>query len=258
MSLFHLITHLFNHSSYTPPHYHPSILISSYVIISSHHPSVQPFILHTTSLSPIHSDIILCHYSITSPICSTIHPTHHLYHPSILISSYVIIPSHHPSVPTFILHTTSLSPIHSDIILCHYSITSPICSTIHPTHHLTITHPFWYHPMSLFHHITHLFNHSSYTPPLSSIHSDIILCHYSITSPICSTIHPTHHLYHPSILISSYVIIPSHHPSVQPFILHITSPSPIHSDVILCHYSISSPICSTIHPTHHLTITHPF
>ena len=134
-----------NHSSYTPPHYHPSILISSYVIIASHHPSVQPFILHTTSLSPIHSDIILYHYSIPSPICST----------------------------------------------------------IHPTHHLTITHPFLYDPMSLFHLITHLFNHSSYTPP-----------HY-----------------HPSILISSYVIIPSHHPSVQPLI---------------------------INPTHHLTITHPF
>ena len=144
MSLFHHITHLFNHSSYTPPHYHPSILISSYVIIPSHHPSVQLFILHTTSLSPIHSDIILCHYSIPSPICSTIHsyytPPH--YHPSILISFYVIIPSLHPSVQPFILHTTSLSPIHSDIILCHYSISSPICSTVHPTHHLTITHPF--------------------------------------------------------------------------------------------------------------------
>ena len=144
MSLFHHITHLFNHSSYTPPHYHPSILISSYVIIPSHHPSVQPFILYTTSLSPIQPDIILCHYSISSPICSTIHPSYtppH-YHPSILISSYVIIPSHHPSVQPFILHTTSLSPIHSDIILCHYSITSPICLTIPPTHHLTITHPF--------------------------------------------------------------------------------------------------------------------
>ena len=171
MSLFHLITHLFNHSSYTPPHYHPSILISSYVIIPSHHTSVQPFILHTTSLSPIHSDI-----------------------------------------------------------LCHYSISPPICSTIHSTHHLTITHPFCYHPMSLFHLITHLFNHSSYTPSHSR----------------------------PSILISSYVIIPSHHTSVQPFILHITSLSPIHSDIILCHYSIPSPICSTIHPIHHLTITHPF
>ena len=136
MSLFHHITHLFNQSSYTPPHYHPSILISSYVIIPSHHPSVLPFILHTTSLSPIHSDIILCHYSIPSPICST----------------------------------------------------------IHPTHHRTITHPFLYHSMSLFHHTTYLFNHSSYTPP-----------HY-----------------HPSILISSYVIFPSHHPSVQPFILHTT------------------------------------
>ena len=174
MSLFHPITHLLNHS----------------------------LILHTTSLSPNHSDIILCHYSIPSPICSTIHssytPPH--YHPSILISSYVIIPSHHPSVQLFILHTTSLSPIHSDIIL------------------------------SLFHTINHLFNHSSYTPP-----------HY-----------------HPSILISSYVIIPSHHPSVQLFILHTTSLSPIHSDIILCHYSIPSPICSTIHPTHHLTITHPF
>ena len=170
MSLFNLITHLFNHSSYTPPHYHPSILISSYVIIPYHHPSVQPFIN-----TPPH------------------------YHPSILILSYVIIPSHHPSVQPFILHTTSLSPIHSD-------------------------------SMSLFHHITHLFNHSFYTPP-----------HY-----------------HPSILISSYVIIPSHHPSVQPFILNTISLSPIHSDIILCHYSITSPICSTIHPTHHLTITHPF
>ena len=200
MSLYHLITHPFNHSSNTPPHYHPSILISSYVIIPSHHPSVQPFILHTNSLSPIHSDIIL---SLFHPIThlfnhSSYTPPH--YHQSILISSYVIIPSHHPSVQPFILHITSLSPIHSDIIL------------------------------SLFHPITHLFNHSSYTPP-----------HY-----------------HQSILISSYVIISSHHPSVQPFILHTTSLSPIHSDIILCHYSISSPICSTIHPTHHLTITHPF
>ena len=201
MSLFHLITHQFKHSSYIPPHYHPSILISSYVIIPSYHPSVQPFIPHTTSLSPIHSDIILCHYSIPSPICSTIHPTQPHYHPSILISSYVN-PSHHPSIQPFIQHTTSLSPIHFDIILCHYSIPSPICSTIH----------------------------SSYTPP-----------HF-----------------HPSILISTYVIIASLHPSIQPFILHTTLLSPIHSDIILCHYSISSPICSTIHPPHHLTITHPF
>ena len=175
MSLFHHITHLVNHS----------------------------FILHTTSLSPIHSDIIQCHYSTSSPICSTIHSfyTSPHYHLSILIPSYVIITYHHPSVQPFILHTTSLSPIHTDIILCHYS--NPL---------------------------THLFNHSSYTPP-----------HYR-----------------QSILISSYVIISSHHPSVQPFILHTTSLSPIHSDIILCHYSISSPICSTIHPTHHLTITHPF
>ena len=142
MSLFHPITHLFNHSSYTSPHYHPSILISSYVIIPSYHPSVQPFILHTTSLSPsilISSYVIIpSHHPSVQPF--VLHTTS--LSPSILISSYVIIPSRHPSVQPFILHTTSLSPIHSDIILCHYSIISPICSTIHPTHHLTTTHPF--------------------------------------------------------------------------------------------------------------------